>query len=57
MREDRAVGVVLESGEEIAARRVISSADPKTTFLKLLGSEHLDAGFVRRVSRTCARAG
>jgi phytoene dehydrogenase-like protein len=47
---DRACGVVLDSGERIGARQVISNADPKTTFLKLLGAEHLDAGFVRRVS-------
>ena len=46
---DRACGVVLESGEHIDAKQVISNADPKTTFLKLLGTAHLDAGFVRRV--------
>ena len=33
----------------------MSSADPKTTFLRLLGSEQLDAGFVRRVSRLRTR--
>ena len=47
---DRAAGVILESGEMLSAKLVVSSADPKTTFLGLLGSEHLDAGFVRRVS-------
>jgi phytoene dehydrogenase-like protein len=47
---DRARGVQLRSGEVIAARTVVSNADPKTTFLGLLGAEHLDAGFVRRVS-------
>ncbi len=47
---DRACGVALESGERIDAKQVISNADPKTTFLKLLGTAHLDAGFVRRVS-------
>jgi phytoene dehydrogenase-like protein len=47
--------VVLASGEEIAADAVISSADPKTTFLTLLGSEHLDAGFVRRIAQLRAR--
>jgi phytoene dehydrogenase-like protein len=47
---DRACGVLLESGERIDARQVISNADPKTTFLKLLGAAYLDAGFVRRVS-------
>jgi phytoene dehydrogenase-like protein len=49
VRDDRAAGVVLEGGEEITARAVVSSTDPKTTFLRLLGSEHLDAGFVRRI--------
>jgi phytoene dehydrogenase-like protein len=52
---DRACGVVLESGERIGAGQVISNADPKTTFLKLLGTAHLDAGFVRRVSHIRSR--
>ncbi len=47
---DRAVGVTLESGESIGAALVVSNADPKTTFLGLLGAEHLDTGFVRRVA-------
>jgi phytoene dehydrogenase-like protein len=47
---DRASGVVLESGASIGARNVISSADPKTTFLRQLGPRHLDTGFVRRVT-------
>jgi phytoene dehydrogenase-like protein len=55
VRDDRAAGVVLSSGEEIAAGAVVSSADPKTTFLGLLGSEHLDAGFVRRIVHLRAR--
>src|SRR5712672_2975503 len=36
---DRAAGVELESGERIEAAAVVSSADPKTTFLKLLGAK------------------
>jgi phytoene dehydrogenase-like protein len=52
---DRACGVVLESGESIGARRVVSSADPKTTFLRLLGPKHLDTGFVRRVNHIRSR--
>ncbi len=53
--DDRAAGVVLQSGECIDARSVISSADPKTTFLRLLGPRHLDTGFVRRVSHIRCR--
>jgi len=53
--DDRAHGVVLQSGEAIDADVVISSCDPKTTFLGLLGSAHLDAGFVRRVNHLRSR--
>jgi phytoene dehydrogenase-like protein len=49
VQDDRAAGVELESGERIIARTVVSSAHPKTTFLKLLGTRHLDTGFVRRI--------
>ncbi len=52
---DRAAGVQLESGERIAAPTVVSSADPKTTFLQLLGARHLDTGFVRRVKHLRSR--
>ena len=56
-REDRAVGVVLASGEEIIMRLTCDSqsADPKTTFSAALGAEHLDAGFVRRVAQLRTR--
>jgi phytoene dehydrogenase-like protein len=50
VQEDRACGVRLASGQEVAATTVISSADPKTSFIGLVGAEHLDAGFVRQVS-------
>ncbi len=46
-----ATGVELDSGEILTARRVISSADPKTTFLGLVGVEHLDIGFTNRIGR------
>jgi phytoene dehydrogenase-like protein len=49
VEQDQATGVTLASGETIAARQVVSSADPKATFLRLLGTAHLDTGFVRRV--------
>jgi len=52
---DRAAGVELESGERIAAATVISSADPKSTFLQLLGTAELDTGFVRRVTHLRSR--
>ena len=50
VRNDRAAGVVLANGEIIEANAVVSNADPRTTFLNLLGTEHLDTGFVRSVT-------
>jgi phytoene dehydrogenase-like protein len=55
VEDDRAAGIVLESGEIIGAQCVISSADPKTTFLRLLGARYLDTGFVRRVNHIRSR--
>jgi len=49
MRDARASGVVLASGEEIAARRVVSSADPRQTFLALCDPALLEPDFVRAV--------
>jgi len=49
VESDRAAGVQLESGESIAAGTVISNADPRTTFMKLLGPDHLDTDFMRRI--------
>ena len=46
---DHVSGVELQGGEKIAAGTVISSADPKTTFLGLLGARKLEAGFVRKI--------
>jgi len=55
VQDDRVRGVTLKSGEAIAADVVISSCDPQTTFLGLLGTEHLDTGFVRRVTHLRTR--
>jgi phytoene dehydrogenase-like protein len=49
VKNGRATGVALESGEEIAARQVASNADPARTFLGLVGAEHLEPEFVRDV--------
>jgi phytoene dehydrogenase-like protein len=44
-------GVRLANGEEISADRVVSSADPQTTFLRLVGVENLDIEFTNRIRR------
>lgn len=44
-------GVILAGGERIEADRVISSADPQTTFMRLTGIEHLEIQFTNRIRR------
>jgi phytoene dehydrogenase-like protein len=44
-------GVTLENGESYFANRIISNADPKTSFFKLLGAQHLDIQFTHRINR------
>jgi phytoene dehydrogenase-like protein len=46
-----ASGVTLSNGESIEADRVISSADPQTTFFRLAGVENLEIEFTNRIRR------
>lgn len=49
IKDGAACGVVLEGGEEIDAPLVVSNADPRTTFLKLVGPSELDPDFLSKV--------
>jgi phytoene dehydrogenase-like protein len=51
VRDGRAVGVVLESGEGIGAHTVLSSADVRRTFLDLVEPGSLDGDFVSNLER------
>jgi phytoene dehydrogenase-like protein len=39
----------MAGGEELSAPIVVSAANPRTTFLELVGARHLDTGFLRRI--------
>lgn len=45
----RATGIRLSNGDEYAAEIVVSNADPKRTFLKLVEPSELDPDFIRQV--------
>jgi phytoene dehydrogenase-like protein len=50
--DGRAVSaVLLADGERIAAKTVVSNADPKTSLLQLVGARHLDVQFTHRINR------
>ena len=51
MENEKAAGVVLESGEEIRADIVVSGADPRRTFLGLVGEKHLPEEFAASIRR------
>ena len=49
VEDGKATGVVLENGDEVQAARVVSNADPRSTFFDLLGPSQLEPEFVRAV--------
>ena len=51
VENDRAVGVILENGEEIRARVTASSLAPQMTFLKFIDPDLLPPEFVERIQR------
>jgi phytoene dehydrogenase-like protein len=51
----KAAGVVLENGEAINARSVISNAGPAATMAGMVGARHIDAGFQRDISKIRAK--
>ncbi len=51
LKNGQAKGVVLENGEEIYADIISSSVDPRLTFIKMVGVEHLPKDFVDDINR------
>ncbi len=49
IQNGRAVGIELKNGTKIKAKYVISNADSKLTFLKLVGEENLKKKFVEKI--------
>jgi phytoene dehydrogenase-like protein len=50
VNNESAHGVVLEDGTELRSRIVVSNADPKRTFLKLVDSKDLPADFLAAIT-------
>ena len=49
VRDGRACSVVLEDGSEVRGRMILSNADPKRTFLKLVAARELPEDFLSAV--------
>ena len=48
VKDGRAVGVILASGEEITAKAIVSNADPKRTLMGLVDPVHLTPDFAKK---------
>jgi phytoene dehydrogenase-like protein len=53
----RATGVILDSGEELSAKVVVTSLHPKTAFLDHVGREHLPPEFAEDIEHWKTRSG
>jgi len=51
LKNGDAKGVMLENGDEIYADIISSSVDPRLTFMKMIGEEHLPEDFVEDIKR------
>jgi phytoene dehydrogenase-like protein len=51
LKNGEAKGVVLENGDELYADVISSSVDPRLTFMKMVGEEHLPEDFVDDIKR------
>jgi phytoene dehydrogenase-like protein len=49
IKDGKVTAVVLSNGEEIPASAVVSNADPKATFLKLIDPAELDPSFLQKI--------
>jgi phytoene dehydrogenase-like protein len=48
----KAYGVEMEDGSKIFSKNVVSNADPSTTYLKLVGREHLSKKLIAKLDKT-----
>src|SRR5690349_19533980 len=51
VNNESAVGVILGNGDYLTASVISSSVDPRTTFLKMVGPEHLPGEFAEDIAR------
>ncbi|EZH73597.1 phytoene dehydrogenase [Aquimarina atlantica] len=51
-KKKRAIGVELESGERIFAKRIISNADPGKTYLEMVGRENISRRLLKKLNKT-----
>ena len=51
-KKKTAIGVEMESGEKLFAKRIISNSDPNITYLNLVGEENLSSKLNKKLKKT-----
>ncbi len=51
VKDGVAMGIELDDGRKVGSKYVLSNADPKQTFLRLVGRDNLDSTFVKSVEK------
>ena len=51
IKNGTAIGVVLENGDELTAKTVISNLDPNRTYLKMVGEANLEPDVLKEIKR------
>lgn len=52
IKNQKAIGVQIKDGATIYAKNIISNADPSTTYLNLIGEDHLSKKLVKKLKNT-----
>lgn len=52
IKNQNAIGVQIKDGATIYAKNIISNADPSTTYLNLIGEDHLSKKLVKKLKNT-----
>lgn len=52
IKNQNAIGVQIKDGATIYAKNIISNADPSTTYLNLIGEDHLSTKLVKKLKNT-----
>lgn len=52
IKNNRAIGVALQGGQQLFAKTIVSNADPSITYLDLIGKEHLGVRLTKKLLKT-----
>lgn len=52
IKNNQAIGIELDGGKQVAAKTIVSNADPSITYLDLVGKENISSRLAKKLSKT-----